>query len=88
VILVQETEGMKGGCYQRPPYPAAWARRHGKGRVFYNSLAHREETWSGRMFQQLLSGGFAWALGNVQADVTRNLDHVAPRANLLKKREP
>jgi len=35
VILVQQTEGMKGDCYQRPPYPATWARMHKKGRVFY-----------------------------------------------------
>ena len=29
VILVQETEGMKGQCYQRAPFPATWARMHG-----------------------------------------------------------
>ena len=26
VVLVQETAGMNGACYQRPPYPATWAR--------------------------------------------------------------
>ena len=31
VILVQDTQGMKGKDYDRPPYPATWARRHGKG---------------------------------------------------------
>ena len=33
VILVQETEGMKGDMYQRPPFPATWARQFGKGRL-------------------------------------------------------
>jgi hypothetical protein len=30
-------------------------------------------------------GGMAWAMGNVQADVTPNIDKVAPGANQLKK---
>src|SRR3989442_194078 len=42
VILVQDNEGMKGVMYQRPSFPATWARRHHKGRVFYTSMGHRE----------------------------------------------
>ena len=36
VLLVQDTAGMKGAEYQRPPYPSTWVRLHGKGqgRVF------------------------------------------------------
>jgi len=34
VILTLDTQGMKGECYQRAPYPVTWARMHGKGRVF------------------------------------------------------
>ena len=33
VILVQETKKMVGKEYRCPPYPATWARMHGKGRV-------------------------------------------------------
>jgi type 1 glutamine amidotransferase len=59
-------------------YPIAWSRMHGKGRVFYTSLGHREDMWdpdftdrNGRMnspeiarqFQQHLLGGILWALG-------------------------
>jgi uncharacterized protein len=84
VILVQETEGMKGPLYQRPPYPATWARMQGKGRVFYTSLGHREEVIKGRVFEQVLLGGMAWAMGNVEADVTPNIAQVTPRANELK----
>ena len=83
VILVQETTGMKGDCYQRPPYPSTWARRHGKGRVFVTSMAHRENVWMEEPFQQIVLGGLGWALGNVDADVSPNIDTVTPRAREL-----
>ncbi len=84
VILVQETDGMKGACYQRPPFPSTWARKHGKGRVFFTSMAHRENVWVEEPFQQIVLGGLAWALGNVDADVTPNIERVAPQASQLK----
>jgi type 1 glutamine amidotransferase len=84
VILVQETAGMKGPPYQRPPYPATWARRQGKGRVFYTSMGHREDVWTNSIFQQILWGGMSWALGNVEADVTPNIARVTPQANQTK----
>lgn len=84
VILVQETEGMNGGCYQRPAFPSTWARMQGKGRVFFTSMAHREDVWEGEPFQQIVLGGLAWALGNVDADVTPNMEKAAPKASQLK----
>jgi uncharacterized protein len=78
VILLQETAGMHDAPYQRPPYPATWARMQGKGRVFYTSLGHREDVWTNRIFQQVLLGGISWALGDVTADVTPNIAQVAP----------
>ena len=78
VLLVQETESMKGIEYQRPAYPATWARMHGKGRVFYTSMGHREDVWTNPIFQDILIGGIQWAVGNVDADVTPNLSKVAP----------
>ena len=83
VILVQETAGMQGEWYQRPSYPATWARMHGKGRVFYTSMGH-QEIWHNKTFQQVLLGGIAWALRNVDADVTANIAEVTPKANQLK----
>jgi hypothetical protein len=83
VILVQETEGMKGDCYQRPNFPATWARMHGKGRVYYTSFGHRDDVWSNEKVQQIILGGMAWALGNVDADVTPNIEKVTPQANQL-----
>ena len=78
VILVNETEGMKGDEYQRAAFPATWARRHGRGRVFYTSMGHREDVWTSPVFQQILFGGIAWAVGNVKADVSPNLKQATP----------
>jgi type 1 glutamine amidotransferase len=86
VILVQDTEGMKGPMYQRPGFPATWARKYHKGRVFYTSMGHREDVWQNKMFQDLLLGGLAWAVGNVNADITPNLHQVAPEASQLPKK--
>ena len=84
VIMVQRTEGMKSGGareYDRPNYPMTWARNHGKGRVFYTSMGHREDVWTSPIFQQIALGGIAWALGNVDADVTPNIAKVTPKAD-------
>jgi uncharacterized protein len=81
VILLQETEGMKGEVYQRPSYPATWAKMSEKGRVFYTSMGHREDVWKSKIFQDVLLGGIAWALGNAEADIKPNIEEVAPKAN-------
>lgn len=59
-------------------YPVAWSRLHGKGRVFYTSLGHREDMWDpaytdkdgrrnspevAKQFQQHVLSGILWALG-------------------------
>jgi len=83
VLLVQETKGMTGEPYQRPPYPATWARMQGKGRVFYTSMGHNE-IWHQKIFRQVLMGGLAWALHDADADVTPNITEVTPDANKTK----
>jgi type 1 glutamine amidotransferase len=83
VILAQDNEGMKGRDYQRPPFPATWARRHGKGRVFYTSMGHREDVWTNKTFQTILLGGLSYIFGNVNPDVTPNMDKVTPLARKL-----
>ena len=91
-ILVQDTATMKVDPrtgqrerdYQRPPFPNTWAKPYGKGRVFYTSMGHREDVWENATFQQLLTGGLSWALGNVEADVTPNIDKVTPQASVLR----
>ncbi|NQU25734.1 MAG: ThuA domain-containing protein [Candidatus Nealsonbacteria bacterium] len=85
VILAEDNEGMKGGMYQRPPFPSTWARMHGKGRVFFSAMGHREDVWTNATFQKILLGGLAWALGDVDADLTPNVDKVTPNADQLTK---
>lgn len=84
VILVQETKLMRGAAYQRPNYPCTWARMHGKGRVFYTSLGHREDVWINPFFHAIVLGGFRWTTGKVDFDVKPNLELAAPEANRLK----
>jgi type 1 glutamine amidotransferase len=91
VILVQDPAGMDKSnpadrrYYDRPPYPATWARMHGKGRVFYTSMGHREDVWTSKPFRQIVQGGLRWALGDVAADIPPNIHQVAPRAEETPK---
>jgi len=83
VLLVQETAGMTGHEYDRPPYPSTWVHLYGKGRVFYTNLGHREDIWKNPVYQTLLKGALDWALHRVDADITPNLATAAPGANKL-----
>jgi type 1 glutamine amidotransferase len=83
VLLVNETKDMHDKCYERPPYPASWIRNHGKGRVFYTSMGHREDVWTSPQFQSLVVGGISWAVGDAEATTTPNIKSVAPEANVL-----
>ncbi len=84
VILVQETAGMKGKMYQRPPYPATWARMHGKGRVFYTSMGH-DRIWANPTFRQVLLGGIDWSLRRAGKNVKPNFMRVTPEADKTGK---
>ncbi|MDO8542881.1 MAG: ThuA domain-containing protein [Opitutaceae bacterium] len=62
----------------------AWNKMHGKGRVFYTALGHREDVWDpnykdnngarknppeiAKQFQQHVLGGILWALGLAPGD--------------------
>jgi hypothetical protein len=89
VVLVQETATMtttgEDRVYDRPAYPATWARRQGRGRVFYTSMGHREDVWTHPLFQDLLAGGLAWALGEAEADASPNIEEVTPGYAVLPR---
>ncbi len=85
VILVQVTEGLTGGMYERPNYPMTWARPHEKGRVFYTSMGHREDVWENPMYQGLLLGALGWASGRVDANIEPNLLKVTPHHDQLHR---
>jgi hypothetical protein len=48
-------------------------------------MGHRDDIWASPVFQKVLIGGINWAVGNVDADVTPNIDKVTPQANVLPK---
>ena len=78
VILTLDTQGMKGECYQRAPYPMTWARMQGKGRVFFTAMGDRPENWKNDFFLNVLGGGIRWAIGDASAQVDVNLKQAAP----------
>ncbi|MFM2170907.1 MAG: hypothetical protein RI957_1136 [Verrucomicrobiota bacterium] len=50
-------------------YGVAWARNHGKGRVFYCSLGHNHDMyWNPKILSHYLAG-IQWAIGDLQAKV-------------------
>jgi len=88
VIATLDTDGMKGNCYQRRPYPVTWARMHGKGRVFYTAMGDRPENWQIPFFLNVVGGGIRFALGDASATLTQNIATVAPGYGEIPPREP
>ncbi len=81
VLTVFNDPALEGDDYQRPPFPNTWARYEGQGRVWYTAMGHREDIWTNPIFQQILTGGLKWALGDAPAtNMSPNLQQVAPRA--------
>ena len=92
VLLWLGTWSMKntGGdsVYRRAPYPVTWARRQGKGRVFYTALGHRDDVWANPLFQSMLAGGIKWASGLASAAVKPNIATVTPGYSELPPNDP
>jgi type 1 glutamine amidotransferase len=51
-------------------FAVAWARRYGKGRVFYSTFGHRPELWDRTDIQGMYLEALKWAMGITDADVT------------------
>ena len=79
VILVQDTEQMKGDGVPAPVVSRHLGPDAGQG----PGVLHLDGTraiWSTKPFRQVLLGGIAWALRNVDADVPPNIAEVTPEA--------
>ncbi len=60
-------------------FAIAWAKMYGKGRVYYNTIGHREESWDRKDVQTMYLEAIKWAMGLTQADVSpRGLPTTAP----------
>ena len=60
--------------YRRPDkvYPLAWIREYGKGRVFYNSMGHMQETFMRPEIVGHFLAGMQYILGDIEANATPN----------------
>ena len=88
VLMVLDTNGMDGAPYARGPYPVTWARAHGRGRVFFSALGHREEEWAAPdAMPTMVLGALRWAFGDAKASIPPNLKDVAPLAAQVPPRE-
>ncbi|NNJ27429.1 hypothetical protein LzC2_35320 [Planctomycetes bacterium LzC2] len=58
----------------KKPYhvPVIWVREWGQGKVFYNNLGHREETWTKKPFLDSILGALKWIRGEAKGDATPN----------------
>jgi type 1 glutamine amidotransferase len=45
-------------------FPLAWTREHGRGRVFYTALGHRDDVLASDWYGAHLLAGILWALGS------------------------
>jgi type 1 glutamine amidotransferase len=83
VLLVLETAGMRDPDYKRPPFPIAWVRKEGQGRVYYNAMGHREDIWMSEPFHQMLAGAVAWSTGRAEAELDQNMSDTTPQASVM-----
>ena len=44
-------------------FPVAWSKMYGKGRVFYSTLGHTEESWNDPDVRKMYFEAIKWALG-------------------------
>jgi type 1 glutamine amidotransferase len=51
-------------------FPLAWAKKYGKGRVFYSALGHDAKTWDNPDVYHMYFEALKWALGLTDADIT------------------
>jgi type 1 glutamine amidotransferase len=51
-------------------FAVAWARNYGRGRVFYSTFGHTEESWDDPAMQTMWVEAIKWAMGLTTADVS------------------
>jgi type 1 glutamine amidotransferase len=51
-------------------FAVAWARDYGKGRVFYSTFGHTDESWDDPRMQTMWLEAIKWGMGMTKADAT------------------
>ena len=55
-----------------PGVAVAWAKMHGKGRVFYSTFGHDDDAWDNRLVQNMYLEAIKWALRLTGHDIELN----------------
>ena len=50
-------------------FPVAWSKMYGKGRVFYSTLGHTEESWDDPDIRKMYFEAIKWTLGMTEGSV-------------------
>ena len=72
---VEKTDMTKKGINRTDgDFGVSWIKDHGKGRVFYCSLGHREEIYWNPVILRHYLAGIQYALGDLEADATPSVE--------------
>jgi type 1 glutamine amidotransferase len=70
----------------RPSHvPVAWVKSWGEGRLYYNNMGHRPDTWQNPKFMQSMLAGILWAAGRTEGPTAPNPELSAHEETLAKK---
>lgn len=59
-------------------FAVAWTKMYGKGRVFYSTLGHTEESWQDPDIRTMYFEAIKWALGMTESDTTSHPRPTSP----------
>jgi uncharacterized protein len=63
-----------GKTQTKRPYhvPIAWCKQVGEGKLFYNNLGHRDDTWQDEKFLKSIVGAVRWIVGKEEGSALPN----------------
>lgn len=59
-------------------FPVAWTKMYGKGRVFYSTLGHTEESWQDPDIRKMYFEAIRWALGMTEGSTASHARPARP----------
>lgn len=74
-------------CNPSKPYhvPVAWVRSWGEGKIYFNNLGHREETWTNEAFLASVKNAVQWMRGDLSGTTEPNPEVSAQEEENAKK---
>ncbi len=71
---------------KRPAHaPVSWVKAWGEGRMYYNNLGHRPDTWQNKQFLQSMLAGIHWVAGRTEGPTAPNPELSAEQEAIAKK---